>query len=179
MVKHRVGFSFARVGACRILWIGGVAMGSKKFGVRSELANKAVSNRANTARSEPSDNLNSSVRQAISEGNIRLARDLLAAEEQRVSEIGLANTDHAHAQIAAGKARIALATQDGAAAHAILLSAIEAAPENRSLRVLMSEVMLSNGRATDVRPVLSHIGRDPAEEDAPLGSAPLKGEGSA
>lgn len=62
------------------------------------------------------------------------------------------------AQLAAAKARIAIAVGDGGAARAILVKAIETNPEIASLRTLMTEVMMAEGRATDVRPVLRHLG---------------------
>ncbi|OAN80766.1 hypothetical protein A8B78_10305 [Jannaschia sp. EhC01] len=64
------------------------------------------------------------------------------------------------AQLAAAKARIAIATGDGAAARAILVQAIERNPKTPALRTLMTEVMMAEGRATDVRPVLQHLGND-------------------
>lgn len=99
---------------------------------------------------------------ALYENDIRAARCIVAEEEARqIESVGAAQTSIT-AEISAAKARIAMATNDGPAAQAILLAAIEAAPENRSLRVLMSEMMLANGRASDVRPVLKHVGKQSA-----------------
>ena len=100
---------------------------------------------------------------ALAEGDMRLAR-CIVSEEEALLYSGDANaTDITRSDIASAKARIALATGDGQAAHAILVSAIEAAPTHRSLRVLMTEAMLAMGRATDVRPVLQHIGERPKD----------------
>lgn len=68
------------------------------------------------------------------------------------------------AQVAAAKSRIAMATGDDAAARAILVNAIESDPNAPALKALMTEVMLAAGRATDVRPVLQHLGNRPSAE---------------
>ncbi len=102
---------------------------------------------------------------ALLADDIRTARCLVAEEEVRqIESIGAVHA-RVTAEISAAKARIAMATNDGPAAHAILLAAIEAAPENRSLRVLMSEIMLATGRASDVRPVLRHLGKTSSGND--------------
>jgi hypothetical protein len=59
------------------------------------------------------------------------------------------------------KARIALETGDLVAARAILVMAIDAAPENPALRALLAEAMVAAGTAADARAVLGHIGRPP------------------
>lgn len=83
------------------------------------------------------------------------AEAVLAAHEAEEDAKAL---DVSRADVAAAKARIAIATGDGAAARAILVQAIEAAPKVVALRTLMTEVMLATGRAADVRPVLQHLG---------------------
>ena len=57
-----------------------------------------------------------------------------------------------------GKARISLAAGDHIAAQAILVMAIEKVPTDQRLRTFLTEVMMAAGRATDVRPVLLHLG---------------------
>ncbi|MBF9043780.1 hypothetical protein HKCCE4037_10605 [Rhodobacterales bacterium HKCCE4037] len=105
----------------------------------------------------------SAVRLALATDDIRSARTLVAAEEARLREDGGTPSASALAEVSAAKARIAMASNDASAAHAILVTAIEAAPDDRALQVLMSEVMLASGRATDVRPVLSHLGKTPTQ----------------
>lgn len=95
---------------------------------------------------------------ALKEVDIRGARSLVAREETRLRDQGSDPAGAGFAELAAAKARIAHATGDAAAAHAILVAAIETAPEVRMLRILMSEIMLSAGRASDARPVLRHLG---------------------
>ncbi len=116
---------------------------------------------------------------ALAAVDFQKARNLVADEEGRLHELDQSEAIEARAQVAAAKARIAVKAGDGAAAHAILLAAIETNPGNRALRVLMSEVMLATGRATDVRPVLKHIGRvaDHGSQDDPgeaLADGPAK-----
>lgn len=100
---------------------------------------------------------------ALAENEVQRARTIVAEEEALLFSGDPAATQVTRADIAAGKARIALTMNDGPAAHAILVAAIEAAPTHRSLRVLMTEAMLAMGRAADVRPVLRHIGERPKE----------------
>lgn len=63
--------------------------------------------------------------------------------------------------LAAAKARIAMSIGDRSAARAILVQAIEANSKAPSLRALMTEVMMADGRASDVRPILRHLGNAP------------------
>ncbi|UWQ94528.1 hypothetical protein K3728_12490 [Rhodobacteraceae bacterium M385] len=107
------------------------------------------------------DSFDTELRDALRRQNIADARTLvanaeavLAAHNATPPQSGMVPTP---AQLAAGKARIAMAVGDGAAARAILLLAIERSPKDDGLRTLMAEVMLADGRATDVRPVLKHL----------------------
>jgi thioredoxin-like negative regulator of GroEL len=120
---------------------------------------------------ETTSTFQTAVEAALQIGDIQLARCLVAEEEARQIETVGATHATVTADIYAAKARIALATDDGLAAQAILLTAIEAAPKNRSLRVLMSEVMLATGRASDVRPVLQHVGKRSTDRPDGLHSA--------
>lgn len=118
------------------------------------------------------------IRDALEGNRIFDARTLVAKAEavlaaHDASEILAENMTRA--DVAAAKARIAIATGDGAAARAILVQAIEAAPKVTMLRTLMTEVMLSNGRAADVRPVLKHLGnRAPSGQDMSSTSGELR-----
>ncbi len=94
---------------------------------------------------------------ALDHGDIRAARQLVAETEAETTPGAVAPST-----IAAAKAHIAVADGDMPAARAILVVAIEAAPEVSYLRTLLTEVMLASGRATDVRPVLTHLGRAPS-----------------
>lgn len=126
----------------------------------------------------PEDTLDAQVRAALRAENISGARTLVANAEAVLSShqatTAPAPADFTVPQIAAAKARIAMAVGDGAAARAILLLAIERHPEAVALRSLMSEVMLADGRATDVRPVLRHLKRNStkAVSDRPDPSEP-------
>jgi predicted Zn-dependent protease len=73
-------------------------------------------------------------------------------------------------RLAYQKARIALETGDLLAARAILVMAIDAAPDSTALRALLAEAMVAAGTASDARAVLGHIGRPPANPP-PLGGA--------
>lgn len=70
------------------------------------------------------------------------------------------------AELAGAKAKIAMAVGDISAAHAILVTAIETHPDVAALKTLMAEVMLATGRATDIRSVLHHLGREPVSSHA-------------
>ncbi len=116
------------------------------------------------------------VREALSENRVGEARTLVAAAEavlaaQGQSATKTSATDISRIDVAAAKARIAVAMGDSRAAHAILVQAIESCPDAPALRVLMAEIMLATGRATDIRPVLHHLGRPPASGVDPLQDA--------
>lgn len=120
--------------------------------------------------------LDTQVREALSENHVGKARSLvaaaeavLAAQEQAASKASA--VDISRIDVAAAKARIAVALGDSRAAHAILVQAIESCPDAPALRVLMAEIMLATGRATDIRPVLHHLGRPPASSVDPLQDA--------
>lgn len=116
------------------------------------------------------------VRTALESGDIQTSRTLVAAAE---AELLSDNSGRiGRSDIAMAKARIAVADGDFSAAHAILVMAIERDSNHAHLRTLLSEVMLASGRATDVRPVLQHIGQslDPTDHthltnDKPADSA--------
>lgn len=124
----------------------------------------------------PGKSFDSELRDALRSQNIADARTLvanaeavLAAHSSTPPKAGMVLSP---AQLAAAKARIAMAVGDGAAARAILLLAIERSPQDDALRTLMAEVMLADGRATDVRSVLKHLngaesGSGLAESDQP------------
>mmetsp|Transcript_6054 Transcript_6054/g.10443 ORF Transcript_6054/g.10443 Transcript_6054/m.10443 type:complete len:173 (-) Transcript_6054:568-1086(-) len=107
------------------------------------------------------ETLEAKVRAALRAENIADARTLVANAEAILSTYNGAAASVAEGltvpQVAAAKARIAMAVGDSAAARAILLLAIERHPEADALRSLMTEVMLADGRASDVRPVLKHL----------------------
>ncbi|WP_341861986.1 hypothetical protein [Gymnodinialimonas sp. 57CJ19] len=116
------------------------------------------------------------LRSALRSRNIAGARNLVANAEAVLAAHNSSPPKAAlvpsPAQLAAAKARIAMAVGDGAAARAILLLAIERSPKDDALRALLAEVMLADGRATDVRPVLNHLnggtsGVDGAPKDTP------------
>lgn len=106
------------------------------------------------------------LRTAIEADRIADARTLVANAEAVLSAHGAtegASSERmTQAQLAAAKARIAIATGDGAAARAILVRAIERNPKAPALKALMTEAMMAAGRASDVRPVLQHLGNSPA-----------------
>ena len=59
------------------------------------------------------------------------------------------------------RARIAQAQGDLVAARAILVAAIEAAPNHAAARRALAEVMVAMGTAADARSVLAHLGAPP------------------
>lgn len=105
---------------------------------------------------------------ALAEHKIAAARTLVANAEAASLIHGDAETSRtlsvAPASLVAAKARIALATGDHTAARAILVRGIEMTPTDAALKALMTEVFMANGRATDVRPVLKHLGNDAQEK---------------
>ena len=113
--------------------------------------------------------LEAAVRAALRAENIRDARTLVSNAEAILAGHAPSQSPRmepsSRSQIAAAKARIAIATGDGAAARAILVQAIEADPNTKTLKTLMTEVMMADGRATDVRPVLKHLGNDARTEE--------------
>lgn len=115
------------------------------------------------------------LRRAIEANRISDARTLVANAEAVLAAHGApevpASDRMTQAKLAAAKARIAIATGDGAAARAILVRAIENNPKAPTLRVLMTEVMMAAGRASDVRPVLQHLGHDTVLEQGPSDDA--------
>ncbi len=120
------------------------------------------------------------LRAALNDGRIAAARSLVSDAEAvlgvheasgRSGTSGGAVSVLSRPDLALAKARIALATGDTVAAHAILVQAIETHPDAPALRALMTEAMLATGRATDIRPVLHHLGRKPTLPDAPLDEA--------
>ncbi len=150
--------------------IGGVAMGSngkRPATVASvDTSDSGLEDGNSTTPISPYVNsFLAAVNGALAAADIREARSLIAAEEEKQRSASADDNVLEFSDLVTAKVRVALATDDGEAAHAILVAAIEAAPENRALRVLMSEVMLAIGRAADVRPVLRHIGRpSPSDE---------------
>jgi len=96
---------------------------------------------------------------ALEAGAVQLARSTL-------SEAETAGT-LTPARSAYLKARIALETGDLLAARAILVIAIDRAPENPVLRALLAEVMVAAGTAADARVVLGHMGRAPVNPPPP------------
>lgn len=112
---------------------------------------------------EPS--FDAALRGALTDHRISDARTLVANAEAILAGHGATTaTSLNRADLSAAKARIAIATGDSAAARAILVQAIEASPDAAALRSLMTEVMMATGRATDVRPVLQHLGN--SQKDA-------------
>lgn len=111
------------------------------------------------------------VRAALEADRIADARTMVAnAEAVLAAHSAVTEAEVARAsfvEIAGAKARIAIATGDGAAARAILVQAIERSPQSTTLRALMTEVMMAAGRATDVRPVLQHLGHKPMARQDP------------
>lgn len=149
-------------------------MGAKHNGLsKTAPAQKGEERRQGAARladrHETPKTLEAKVRDALQSENIRDARTLVANAEAVLfghASGQAARPDAApRSQIAAAKARIAIATGDKAAAHAILVQAIEVDPQTSALRSLMTEVMMATGRASDVRPVLQHLGSDPRRDD--------------
>lgn len=100
---------------------------------------------------------------ALRSENIMDARNIVADAEVILSahkaSRASAKGDLSPIQIVAAKAQIAIAVGDAAAAKAILVRGLDIQPDAPSLRALLTEVMLSQGRATDVRPVLQHLKR--------------------
>ncbi|ABD55753.1 hypothetical protein [Jannaschia sp. CCS1] len=107
------------------------------------------------------------LRDALASGQIAEARTLIATAEAALHAPGMPGQGYGDmvgpTDLAAAKARTAMATGDRAAARAILIRAIEADPKAAPLKALMTEVMMADGRATDVRPVLQHLGNDPTD----------------
>lgn len=116
---------------------------------------------------EESSLFDCALRDALTSDSLSAARKLVADAEAVLAAHGgylageTSATPPSRADLASAKARIAVAVGDIGAAHAILVNAIEAHPDVAALRILMAEVMLATGRATDIRPVLHHLGRDP------------------
>ncbi|QXT41190.1 hypothetical protein [Gymnodinialimonas ceratoperidinii] len=128
---------------------------ARQIGTASGLASAADS------KTLSEESLDAKVRAALRAENIADARTLVANAEAILSTHRESTSAGLTApEVAAAKARIAMAIGDGAAARAILLLAIERHPEAEALRSLMTEVMLADGRATDVRPVLRHLKGD-------------------
>lgn len=114
----------------------------------------------------PREKFAADLRAALSDGRVPEARNLVAAAEtelRRLSpdDIGVTGAGITAIDLAAAKARIAASIGDDLAAHAILLHAIETLSDTGALRILMTELMLASGRATDIRPVQRHIGQPP------------------
>jgi thioredoxin-like negative regulator of GroEL len=101
---------------------------------------------------------------ALEQGRAQLARQVLAAAED---EVGVSDVQAVHI-----KARIALSEGDFLAAKAVLVAAIERAPEQTPLRTLLTEVMVAAGTASDARAVLSHIGQPPVNPAQPGEATP-------
>lgn len=122
----------------------------------------------NSAGAAHQQSLDLDLRNALQANRIADARTLIANAEAILIGHEAGAPPHAEGvsrdQVAAAKARIAIATGDAAAAKAILVTAIERQPDAAVLRALMTEVMLSEGRATDVRPVLQHLGNRPQDD---------------
>lgn len=96
------------------------------------------------------------------------AHDLTKAVEARSASMSKSH-------LAGAKARIAMSAGDPTAARAILVQAIERWPDVQPLRAMMTEVMLATGRARDVRPVLTHLGRpSPSRSTAQEGGSEKK-----
>lgn len=109
-------------------------------------------------RPDPTDLL---VDDALDQRRVHLARQAIAAVDGTVSA----------AQTAQLKARVALAENDHASAKAILVMAIETAPDNVPLRTLLTEVMVAAGTAAEARAVLAHIGKPPVNPVDPAAPA--------
>ena len=109
------------------------------------------------------------VTDALDRLDMRLARTLLAEADSAADADAPECPTWAERELA--RARIAMAADDAIAAQAILVRAIECDPADPALRTLLSEHMLSNGRAGDVRAVLQHIGKRSAE--VPIKAEPV------
>jgi uncharacterized protein HemY len=94
---------------------------------------------------------------ALAQGNLHAARRLLYEAEME--------TDLPRWWLSLGKARIARADGDLEAATAILVMAMEAAPQAQALRRFMTEILLAKGSAGHARDVLAHLGQPPTEYD--------------
>jgi predicted Zn-dependent protease len=90
---------------------------------------------------------------ALEMDDLAVARDALAEAE--------ASGRLSPSRTACLKARIALETGDHAAAKAILVTAIDRAPDLPQLRSLLAEVMVAGGTAAEARAVLNNLGRSP------------------
>jgi predicted Zn-dependent protease len=118
------------------------------------------------------------LRHALHDEDLPTARSLVANAEAILAAHEKTSTKKTHPTamtkplLASAKARIAMTAGDPVAARAILVQAIERWPEETPLRVMMTEVMLASGRAKDVRPVLTHLGRTAlsASTDQDVGS---------
>ncbi|HID66920.1 MAG TPA: hypothetical protein EYP31_01290 [Roseibacterium sp.] len=121
----------------------------------------------------PEPTFDDELRAALREDRLSGARTLVANAEAVLAAheaAGNAETPPvSRVDLAAAKARVAMATGDGPAARAILVQAIEMSPKSVPLRTLMTEVMLATGRAADIRPVLHHLGKAPTKRDVDLG----------
>jgi thioredoxin-like negative regulator of GroEL len=96
---------------------------------------------------------------SLEQGRAQLARQVLAAAEE---EVGVPVAQAVHI-----KARIALSEGDFLGAKAVLVAAIEKAPDHPALRTLLTEVMVASGTAGDARAVLAHIGQPPVNPAKP------------
>lgn len=94
---------------------------------------------------------------ALEHRRVDLARAVLGQVEQTI----------AAPQSAHFKARIAMTEGDFPAAKAILVTAIEDAPDQPMLRALLAEVMVAAGTAAEARAVLAHLGQPPANPPPP------------
>ncbi|MEJ6395419.1 hypothetical protein V8J82_19315 [Gymnodinialimonas sp. 2305UL16-5] len=113
----------------------------------------------------PLDQFQLNLARALERSEFALARSIVSeAEENAQGPTPLTSIRPVDLTIA--KARIAIARNDEGAARAILVTAIERHPKDQALRTLLAEVMLASGQATNVRPVLRHIGNDPASAEA-------------
>lgn len=134
--------------------------------------------RSSEADQSPAPTFDAELRDALAGDRISDARTLVANAEAVLTAHDASEASGeklTRADVAAAKARIAIATGDSAAARAILVQAIEAAPKVTMLRAMMTEVMLANGRATDVRPVLKHLGnKGPERQGTPSTSDKLR-----
>ncbi len=107
----------------------------------------------------------STARCMVADAEAVLAAHDLSAETEAL------RTALSRSHLAGARARIAMSAGDYVAARAILVQAIERWPDVTLLRAMMTEVMLASGRAKDVRPVLTHLGRtvDPRIAALPAG----------
>lgn len=104
------------------------------------------------------------VEAALDLGRVQLARTALSEAEIK----GRLTPQEA----ALTRARIAQSQGDMAAAKAILVTAIEAMPDQPAPRRALAEVMIATGTAADARAVLRHLGSTAAPAPAPRASDP-------